>query len=62
MENTNMKRDFSIDMIAIDYGLDSDEVDRLEAWYLQQGTPLVTLDDYLAAFRKYAEQVLKSLK
>jgi hypothetical protein len=65
MENTNManrNRDFAIDLMAIDYGLDSDEIDRLEAWYYQQGTPLVTLDDYIAAFQKYALQVTQSNK
>lgn len=46
-------RDFAIDLAGIHYGLDSDEIDDMEEHYARLGAPLVTMEDYRAAFDAY---------
>ncbi len=45
-------RDFSIDLMGMDYGLDSDDIDRLERAYIAAGKPLSTKEDYIEAFKE----------
>ena len=52
--NNTPKRDFSIDMMGIVYGLDSDDIDAMEEQWARNDKPLKEHVDYRRAFDHYA--------
>lgn len=50
MTNTKTRRSFAVDMLALHWGLDSDDVDEIEASCQRRGFTPATLGDWAIQF------------